>query len=357
MEYKPLQPQPEQKPTPKPKPAGTFAKVLVLIALVVLLVVGILLPIKLVPNALTTAGDGLAFLFTGKKPITLSTDVSDIKSGSQFTLKWDDKNTRSGTYVFSYTCQSGVRLLTTVNQPNEEIHCDAPFYINAEQRSIILTPISDVNRFVDIPITLSFLGKNQSEPTKLTDALISVTNTYLADNRGSNPQQTSTSTPSSPVNPATTTPATPITPRPSSSTGTQVVRNSSRPVSNPNGRADLNIILISTGYVNVYTNQFVPSYTVPANGRAAIQFQVVNSGDKNTGAWSFRAVLPSSTHPTYTSVAQQNLGPGDYIVYTLSFDNFYRSGTQNLSITVDPNSYVSDSNRNNNVLTTTLRSN
>lgn len=341
------------------KKTNTFVKVLVLLALIVLLIVGILLPIKIVPNALTNFGGGLSNLFKGTEKIILTTDTPNIQSGTPFTLKWNGSKHSGGNYIFNYECRAGVRFLTTINEPNQEIHCSTPFYINADQQSIVITAISESNRYVDVPVTLGFLKTDSTEPTKLADTLLTITNSAITDSRST----ISTSTPSTPVvtQPATTTQpvatvatTTPVKPKPSSSTAPRVIRNSAHPASNPNGIADLNLVLISTGYVNIYNNQFVPSYSVPNGGRAAIQFEVINDGDKNSGQWSFTANLPSSTHPTFNSPVQQNLGPGDRIVYTLSFDNFNRNISQNLRITVDPNNYVTDANRANNILSTQI---
>ncbi len=327
------------------KSTSTALKVVVLVILLALLVIGILLPIKLVPNAVSTVSSKISNIFSRNSTVTLTTNKSSIVAGEAFTISWNGKRRANGSYSLSYPCKAGVRFETSVNQPNETIVCDNTYYFQAHENSVNITPFSDIMRFVDVPVTLGFLENGTSEVKDLGTIVITITNTKVSDNRG-NPTVT--------TKPATTTPVKPVTVKPEEKPATTPTptKTTVNRVSNPNGTADFKISILSSGYMNGYS--YIPSYTVPAGTRAAVKFIVTNVGDKNTGTWSFTANLPSSTNPSYTAYNQQNLGPGDSIEYTLGFDNVYSNQNANVTITVDPSNVVREVSEVNNSASVTI---
>ncbi len=346
------------------KEPNTALIVVVLIALIALLVVGILLPIKLVPNAVTMVKDKLSSLFSSDTA-TLSVDKKDIHSGDTFTLSWNGKHKDNGSYVFSYPCKEGVSFVTSVNQPQEAITCDTQYYFSPNDNQVDLNVTSTANRFIDIPVTLSFLANGTSDIKKLSDTLITVTNPAVADSRTGLGTTTPVVSKTTPV--ATSTrvvtvtpspePETPPAPKPTPAPVTpapapkpQVIHQTHQ-VSNPNGTADLAVQITNVGYLDPVTSTFVSSATVTNKDRAAITFTVKNKGDKNTGLWNFVAKLPTASHPTYTAYNLQNLGPGDYIVFTLGFDQINNVTDNLITITVDPENKVPELTEVNNTST------
>jgi hypothetical protein len=116
------------------------------------------------------------------------------------------------------------------------------------------------------------------------------------------------------------------------------------------GKSDLKISLLGVGTVDKTTGVFMQSSTISANDSVGIRFQVENIGDTASGQWTFSAVLPSNTMPSYTSNTQASLNPGDRIQYTLGFDNPSQAGTLTASITVDPSNYLNEISKDNNYL-------
>jgi hypothetical protein len=326
------------------KEPNTWVKVIVLLALIVLLIIGILLPIKLVPNAVTEVKDFFSSIFNRSK-VTLSVDKDELKSGEPFTLSWDGSTRTNGSYIFSYPCIDGVNVETSVNQPFEKVTCDTQYYFSPSTNEIELTITTQEAHSTDIPVILSFLNNSDTDAKEIGDLTLTVINDTIEDTSG----ETATTTPVTPVVPlkpaATSTPSTPkpatTTPvktpaQPSAYTGT--VKSAHR-VSNPNGTADLYVAIIATGYLNDNA-VFVRSQTVRSDMRAAVKFIVTNVGDKNSGSWNFTASLPSRTNPTYTAINRPNLGPDDSIEYVLGFENLNSAYENTVTITVDPQNYV-----------------
>ncbi len=304
------------------KGPSTAVKVSVLIILILLLGAGILLPIKLVPNALTSIGSAFSSFVArfNKQEIVLTTNPQEIKAGEPFTLSWTGTHKNDGSYVLTYICREGVRLETSINQPHETIPCNTPFYFTPLDNALNITSFSSSTKTSDIKIALSFLPNNSSDQEALNELALSIR---------------SGSTIIGTV--ATTTPSTPSVPNPPR----PPVKNPPvlYPPSNPNGTADLKVNFIRVGY--------------KINGQVGIQFEIMNIGTKDSGPWSFGASLPSLNTPSYTSPVQQNIHPGDRMLFTLAFDNV-PAGQNQMTINVDPTNLIPELSESNNILTQTI---
>lgn len=347
---------PENNPRVEREEPRTGVKILVLIALIALLIVGILLPIKLVPNAVTGVKDFFSSFFGGDN-VELEVNKDPLVTGEAFVLSWSGKNRTNGSYILNYPCIDGIRFETSVNQPFERITCDSQFYFTpTANNQIELSIVSDRNRIEDIPVTLSFLENSAEEPKALGDVTLTVTNPSAPE--ASNPIATSTPVVTPIVTPKPTTSASPKpTPTPSPEPAEKPVKapapSAAVPqkvnrVSNPNGQIDLAVQILDVGYLHPDTHTFVKSAQVTTNMRAAVRFLVINNGDKNSGLWDFTAKLPSSTNPSYTAIKRENLGPGDGIIYTLGFEGINTVRENTITITVDPLNKVVESRENNN---------
>jgi hypothetical protein len=319
----------------KKKKPSTGLKVAVLVILIAILAVGILLPIKLVPNAVSSVASSITSFFGGKKEPKVTVDKSQVNVGEQFTVAWDGKLQTDGTYALSYECSTGLHLETSINQPNETIACGTPFYFSPNQNSIDLIGFSDTARTVTVKLTLGFLENGASTLDTLGETSTTIINPNVTDT----------------TSVATTTPSTnQPTPEETEDEETEVIPPSTNTprVSNPNGTIDLEVRPIAVGYLNA-NGDFVASGFVGSNQQAAVRFSIVNVGDKNTGSWSFVAELPSQTDPRFTSATQQNLGPGDRIEYTLGFNNMTSAQNNTVVITADPSNQVPERTDANNV--------
>ncbi len=79
-----------------------------------------------------------------------------------------------------------------------------------------------------------------------------------------------------------------------------------------------------------------------------MKFTITNKGTNVTGAWRFKAELPSSPSQTFTSPRQESLQPGDSVDFVLGFEKPKEGDDREITITVDSDKDVSESNESNN---------
>lgn len=118
-----------------------------------------------------------------------------------------------------------------------------------------------------------------------------------------------------------------------------------------NGQPDFMVQILQVGTLDAY-NRFIPTTSIPANGRVAVQFRVVNQGNNAgmTNNWFFRAEMTDNPNPNkiYNSEVQAGLVGGQVVTYTLGFDNL-RFGTNSITIYVDSQNGIYENNENNNI--------
>lgn len=339
---------PEERAALNKKNASTGLKVTVLIVLVVLLAVGILLPIKLVPNAMSSIATTLTSIFVPNKTVKITTDKTVINSGENFIISWDGAHKTNGSYSLSYECTNGFHLETSIHQPNETIACNTPFYFSPDTNSINLTAFSEGQRYSDVKITIGFLENNGTNTDTLADKVVTITNPAISDNLATSDSPATTTKPK----PTVVTPkpvAVKPTPKPVKKPAPVYYPSTpSYPVSNQYGLPDLVVRPIAVGYVN-NNGVFIPSSVVYNNQQAAVKFAIVNVGTKNSGSFTFSADLPSNTDPRYNAGDQQSLAPGERIEYVLSFKNLKNIQNNGATIYVDQPNYVRELSESNNI--------
>lgn len=120
------------------------------------------------------------------------------------------------------------------------------------------------------------------------------------------------------------------------------------PVSDPNGKTDLQVTFVAFGQMTA-NERFLPGTTIEEGELAAMQFKVQNIGTKTSSDWRFEADLP--TGGTMKSPAQLPLKPGEISTLTISFVPT-KEGVRNAGVIV---SGGNDVNLNNNAFKTTVR--
>lgn len=153
---------------------------------------------------------------------------------------------------------------------------------------------------------------------------------------------TTTVTPTAPVNPQ---PGTPVT---------TVVQVGTGPA-NYFGLPDLVVESVTTGYLNsADTSTFRSSNEVPDGKRGAVKFTIANRGTNISERFDFEVELPTSRSYTYTSKSQQTLRPGERIEYVLGFDQTREGNDRTITITVDADDDINESNERNNSRSVTV---
>jgi hypothetical protein len=115
------------------------------------------------------------------------------------------------------------------------------------------------------------------------------------------------------------------------------------------GLSDLTVDIVATGYLTSSdTSTFIKSDTVPDDLRGAVKFTITNKGTNASGRFNFDATLPTTRTYTFTSDKQDSLLPGEHIDYVLGFDRARSGDDRVISITVDADNDVKESNESNN---------
>lgn len=142
--------------------------------------------------------------------------------------------------------------------------------------------------------------------------------------------------------------------KPTSSSGTYtIVKGTTAPTYS--GKPDLAAHIDVIGYMTTTdTSSFVGSGSVPSGARPAVKFTIKNVGTNWSGTWRFSASVPTRNAYVFTSDVQQSLAPGDSIEYVLGFDNALKGSGETITITVNSDNTVQDSNASNNTATADL---
>lgn len=116
------------------------------------------------------------------------------------------------------------------------------------------------------------------------------------------------------------------------------------------GLPDLVIENVVTGYLNTSdTDSFRASDEVPDGERGAVRFTIANRGtDVVTDTFEFEVELPTERSYTYTGRVSRDIRPGERITYTLGFTQPDEGRNQEISIEVDTDDDVRESDERNN---------
>lgn len=139
--------------------------------------------------------------------------------------------------------------------------------------------------------------------------------------------------------------------RPNVSSGpartTTVVRRVTTTIE-PYGNPDLTVSITATGYCSSdKPSSFRKSNDINDDRNAGFQFTVKNIGTNVSGRWDFEYKLPTSaTQRPVTNI--RSLNPGDAVDYTLCFEKPRSGDDRTLSVEVDHDNDIKESNERNN---------
>lgn len=204
-----------------------------------------------------------------------------------------------------------------------------------------------------VPVAINRLGAAAVSLSEIFNRAPSAPGTTATTTPGGT-VATSTNSVTPPV--ATTTPGTggqTVTPQPGEETSSIIPADGSSTV--PYGLGDLTVTIQAVGHLTTAsTDSFVTGTVVPGGYRPAVKFTVKNIGTNVIGPWRFSASLPTSATPLYLSNLQQQLNPGDYIEYTLGFEQPNR-GEQTITLSVNYDRTIAESHTNNNTISAKLQ--
>ena len=271
--------------------------VLGLIAVLLLGAWGIIQLAFALPSIFDDIGTSISSLFnhntntpaavSSKETLTV-TLPSSVTSGSSLAVSWMHQNADTSgqySYAISYACQDGLSVKAPLPTGSYQVvPCNTLFnYVNASQHMSVIPTITGS---ATIPLTVSVVATKLStgQVTSSGTATISVT-----------PNTTKTTT-------ATTH---------TSTTRSTTYYPAARRATSLYGYGDLAVHFTSVA---------------PSASRATITFVIENDGTNVVPAgWTFTANLPIQGSYSFGSQPQQTLYPGDKIAYTLSFAGINRA--------------------------------
>jgi len=323
----------EEKKAKKERAWNYTLKTFIVVGLIILLGLGIFLPLKFVPSAVSSVAATLRSLFISAEKFDVRTNKTSVVGGEDFTITWNG-GSEDGQYILQYDCAGGVEF-ERATSVRERIVCGVPFYFTSANESITLHPIAQGSTPTDVSLRFSY-KKSQNDSLKEMGKISIRVNTPPTSGNVTPPQATPPL--ETPSNQASTTPSQNSTTR----------EQSSKP--------DLLIGFLGKGVINPITNQFVAKEPLNNNERPAIRFQVINAGSARTGSWRFTALLPTlkTVDSLYTSPAQTSLASGDGIEFILGFDE-PKTGLVNIIISIDPLNAVQEESENNNTLSVPIQ--
>lgn len=163
---------------------------------------------------------------------------------------------------------------------------------------------------------------------------------------GENDGAVATSTPLTPVFPGEQPPAT----TPVAGTPTTITVPVQVPAStNYSGLPDLAIENVQTGYLRTDdVSSFRASNEVPDGEKGAVKFTVINRGTNVADDFDFDFRINTSPSISKNYKVSRNLRPQERIEYTLWFDRVSARDNRTITIDIDPDNDVAESNERNN---------
>lgn len=343
-----------------------------------------------VVSTLQNAAVSLSSVFVPSENETLALDLESTTatSGEPYTISWTHEGIDevNGTYTLTFGCRGGL----SVESPNADgtyrsAFCNTPFNFAGSESAIRIIPTSVENRFLDVPVTVSYFEEGETTATLQDSTVIVVENQEVTDSpsatgrtdgeEGSEeeaeeetPATGGTTSGSNTGNTGGTTGSTTggSTTGGGYTAGTGTSNTYEIPGSggttggsggtqiDPNGRPDLTVRILETGYIDEATDAFITANSVLRNQRVAVKFEILNEGTNGTGAWAFSAILPTTPPFVFRSNAQQNLNPGEKIEYTLGFDKVKEGNSVEVKVYADPDERVRETDRADNVKTVVI---
>jgi len=292
---------------------GTLGNVITILVFVAIITVGLWGAISAVRLAPRMFGS-ITKTFRGDSPIELALPSSTLVSGELFTLSWKDEKRDGGLYTISYVCTDNFEMKAPMSgETFGHIPCDTPYAMPGTKTYIDLIPVLKSGERAEVPLSISYISREGEQETEGSTSIVVISNGIVEQ-----PEVRATETP--------------VT----------------IPIIKPAGTPDLTIRTVTLGVIDPMTGVFIPKNTFGSYETVSFKFDVANRGDGRAGAWTFSTDFPTQSSSQYNPPVQQPLGPGDHIEFTLNFSQ-PRTGT--ISINLDTNNSVAESNEYNNSLT------
>jgi hypothetical protein len=115
------------------------------------------------------------------------------------------------------------------------------------------------------------------------------------------------------------------------------------------GLPDLTVTVVDIGYIDS-NDTFISTSSMPIDSKLAAKFLVTNAGTNVTGPWDIKVTAATSFDSSFYKYAtMSSLDSKQSTIVTMTLDIGHpRRGTNDLSVSVDPDNKIGESNESNN---------
>ena len=312
-----------------------------------LLTVTIMSKLPAVLSNLTAQVVNVTQRFIPAEKIVVTLDNENPLNGNLVNLSFGHlSKEEDGLYSFFYECREGVHFEKAFSgETNNIIFCNTPYNFLNSNNTFSFFVFSTKPNVVEVPLSINFVRNNSTRISERGEAKIRINGStgttqdggtiLLTDNRNNIP---------------TTVSRTP---------GDRVeetflfneTTDTTKGISDPNGRIDLKSTILAVGRIDRISNVFTATSSIPTSDRGAVRFEIENIGTKASGPWTFNVVVPTFPAFIYHSKSQQSLLPGDKIEYTIGFDSIRSDNKPNtIVVNADPISSINELDETNNIV-------
>lgn len=290
-------------------------------------------------SSLASLADSV-YNYNDKQELLVATEKSVINAGESLTISWTQMK-KEGAFSFMYACTDGVAVdVKNVEGDIVSLACNTPLELGSATSLEVLVA-SEKYRFVDVTYKITFTQEDAAKTVATTEKAITIVNATIPTSANLTNDEKPTTTEVTP----TVTKPTVVTPvkKPTYVAGKPVTTSKivySVPVSNPNGKIDLQVTFIGVGTLK--GSVFTPKSSIDIDDEGALQFEVKNIGTKTSGEWSYKANLPSDI--SYASGDQKVLKPNERAVITLGFEGITKTGTETVGVEINTKNDTKKSN-------------
>jgi hypothetical protein len=299
--------------------------VIIIILIVVLLLVSFAL-VRFVPK-IVTSFSSFRSLFSAKERLVVALDQKTITLGDSANLSVKQTGGKGGgQYVLSYSCakiDSRTSLKINTEDESEIIGCDKSFILpiapsSSTSEIFNLEPRGDSKSY-EQPVTITVKHVTASSTIASTASVIL---TISGEKDAAEDDEVKEEVKEETV-------------------ATSTLRFGPKPVENKPVVKTPADLTVSIGSLNVDNN-----------GKATLTFYVTNKGGSNSGSWTFSSTLPRDGQTVYNSPSQSSIPPGGTSTMYLTF---YNAKSGSVTVSIDPNNYIKESNENNNYTSAQLK--
>ncbi|MCI0619783.1 hypothetical protein L0Y40_01975 [Candidatus Wolfebacteria bacterium] len=336
---------------PKKETREITFKVLAGIGVAVILVALIWVGVRTAQN-LPDGTSGIAGALTNigsRERIVVTADPAVATSTDTVTVSWEHLNKKEdGSYTLRYDCHDGLELIATAGDNEETIFCNVPFNTTGVDNILEVRAVSESAARAETNIAIDFTRNGSRNISETGETLLVVINPDLMEEATVAGTSTPVEGPAAPETNNTTGSVVPApAPQPTQTFTFGPTSGAACLASNPNGTADLTLVVIDTGTANS-RGEFTHKDPVDTDDTVAVKFLVSNNGTKDTGPWDFEAHLPTRPSRDFSSPTQDSLCAGGSREYILSFTRVQRDPTVTVRIELDPDDTVDEISESNN---------